>query len=277
MEVIIFSGADQVAEYAADIVGQMLAHKPDCVLGLATGSTPVAMYRCLAQRYRDGALSFARATTFNLDEYLGLDSDNSHSYRSYMRRELFDHVDLESERTHLPECAPGEDPRAVGPAYESLINKCGGIDLQILGIGRNGHIGFNEPSSSLASRTRVKTLARRTVSDNHRLFDSPAEQPGMAITMGVATIMDAHRVLLLATGEHKAEAVRAAVEGSISAMHPASVLQAHRRVRVLVDEAAASRLTLVEYYRRVHTQAEWIAGEFSVSGVCDPWFQDGDG
>ena len=272
MEVIILEDAEQVAEKAAEVVCRMVACKPAAVLGLASGSTPVGLYRRLVARHRDGQLSFAEVTTFNLDEYIGLAPDSPRSYRSFMARELFDHIDIAPQRTHLPACAPGQDPRAVGPAYEALMAAHGGIDLQVLGIGGNGHIGFNEPSSSLASRTRVKTLTRRTVEDNRRLFEPDEFQPSLAVTMGISTIMEARRVLLLATGQHKAAAVQAAIEGAISAMHPASVLQAHPRVRCVLDEAAASGLQLREYYDWVYRQAESIERQYGAQAPGDPWF-----
>ena len=277
MEVIIVDDSAQVADQAAAIVCQMVRHKPDSVLGLATGSTPIDMYRRLVALHQSGHLSFAQVVSFNLDEYIGVAPDAPQSYRSFMKRVLFDAVDIPAAQTFLPECAPGQDPRAVGPVYEALIAKHGGIDLQVLGIGGNGHIGFNEPTSSLASRTRVKTLTRHTLRDNHSGFDAQARQPSMAITMGIATIMAARRVLLLATGERKAAAIRAAIEGPIAALHPASVLQAHPRVRMVVDEAAASQLSLRDYYHRVHTQAEWIAGKYDGSRVGDPWFHPASG
>ena len=273
MEVIVFDNSEQVAATAADMVCEMVSIKPNAVLGLATGSTSIALYRNLIQRYRLGALSCKEVTTFNLDEYLGIAPDNPQSYRHFMAQHLFDHVDIDRHNTHLPECPPGIDPRAVGPAYEEKIRRRGGIDLQILGIGSNGHIGFNEPTSSLGSRTRVKTLARGTIEDNGKLFRHGEFQPHMAITMGIATILDARRILLLATGEHKAAAVRAAVEGAISAMHPASVLQQHPRVRVIVDAAAASQLTLRDYFRWVHEQNASIAAKHGGSADADPWFQ----
>ena len=278
MEVIILPDAEAVAERAARIVCRMVACRPSAVLGLATGSTQLALYRHLVASCQAGQVSFAGVTTFNLDEYVGLAPDSPRSYRSYMAREFFDHVDISPARTHLPACQPGQDPRAVGRVYEALIAGHGGIDLQMLGIGHNGHIGFNEPSSSLASRTRVKTLARRTVEDNRRLFDPREFQPGLAITMGISTIMEARRVLLLATGEHKAEAVQAALEGPITAMHPASVLQAHPRVRCVLDEGAASCLALREYYAWVQHQTASIERLYGDQAVSDPWFHlDVDG
>jgi glucosamine-6-phosphate deaminase len=248
MEVVILNNADEVAAHGEALVEAMLRVKPRAVFGFATGSTPIALYRRLAERHREGALSFRDATSFNLDEYLGIAPDNPQSYRAYMQREFFDRVDIDPANTYLPECAPGEDPQQVGPRYEKRIREAGGIDLQILGIGHNGHIGFNEPSSSLASRTRVKTLSRRTLEANGRLFAPGEVQPRLAITMGIATIMEARRILLLATGAAKAAAVAGLVEGPVTAMCPASALQWHERVTVLLDEAAAAQLRYREYY-----------------------------
>lgn len=250
MELVIYRAGQQVAQHAADLVVQVLSVKPRAVFGLATGSTPIALYRELSERHGNGEVSFRDATTFNLDEYLGIAPDDPQSYRSFMDREFFDHVDVDKRRTHLPHGEPGENPQRVGPRYEAMIEDAGGIDLQILGIGRNGHIGFNEPSSSLASRTRVKTLTPRTMQDNSRLFAPGEFQPKLAITMGIGTIMDARSILLLATGENKAAAVAAMVEGPVSAMCPASILQMHEKVTVLVDDAAASLLKNREYYER---------------------------
>ena len=201
MEIIVCRKAASVAEKGAELVEAMLRHKPNAVFGFATGATPLAMYRRLVERHRTGAISFLKSSSFNLDEYLGMDPGDPNSYRSYMDREFFQHVDMPRDHTHLPSCDPGENPGQVGPRYEAMIRAAGGIDLQILGIGHNGHIGFNEPSSSLVSRTRVKTLTPRTLEDNSRLFAEGDVQPSLAITMGIATIMDARRILLLATGE----------------------------------------------------------------------------
>lgn len=257
---IVASAAEVAAEGAARVV-DLVTRLDDAVLGLATGDTPRAMYRELVAAYERQALSFAGVTSFNLDEYLGLDPASPQSYRSYMERELFGHVDIDTANTFLPVCAAGRHPDDVGPAYEAEIRRRGGIDLQVLGIGQNGHIGFNEPASSLGSRTRVKTLTRETLASNRHHFGPDDAQPELAITMGVATILDADEILLLATGESKADAVRAAIEGPVSAMCPASALQLHRRVTVLLDDAAASRLELKDYFRWVDEQNRRLASE----------------
>ena len=256
MDVVILENSDAVAAEAAGLLTSLIEEKPAAVLGLASGRTPLAMYRLLIERCQQGVLSFRDISTFNLDEYLGLPPGDPQTYRAYMQSEFFDHIDINSNNTFLPECAAGEDPLAIGPAYETLIRSRGGIDLQVLGIGRNGHIGFNEPTSSLNSRTRVKTLTRATVDANRQYFSDPAAQPLLAITMGIATVMDARHVLLLATGDGKADAVRQAIEGPVSAMCPASMLQMHETATVLLDSDAASKLDLLDYYHWVAEQKQ---------------------
>ncbi|HNP65510.1 MAG TPA: glucosamine-6-phosphate deaminase [Woeseiaceae bacterium] len=260
MDVTILKDSDAVAAAGTDLLRGVLRQKPNAVLGLATGRTPLAMYQRLIAVCCDEGFSFRDVTTFNLDEYIGLSPDDPQSYRAYMKRELFDHIDIDQGNTFLPECATETDPLDVGPAYEALIRSRGGIDLQVLGIGHNGHIGFNEPTSSLKSRTRIKTLTRETISANKQYFKDPAAQPQLAVTMGIATIMDARRIMLLATGKEKAEAVRQTIEGPVSAMCPASILQMHEAVSVLLDEAAASALTLRDYYDWIAEQKLRIAG-----------------
>ncbi len=263
MEIIILKSADNVAAMGADLVGELLRKKPDAVLGLATGSTQLSLYRQLVQRHNDGDFSFRNTTSFNLDEYLGVAPENPQSYRSYMNREFFDHIDIEKQNTFLPYCEDGQNPRLVGPQYEDKIQNAGGIDLQLMGLGANGHIGFNEPSSSLRSRTRVKTLTRQTLKDNSRLFSKDEFQPKLAITMGIATIMDARSILLLATGESKADAVNKMIEGPVSAMCPASILQMHERATILLDESAAAGLKNRDYYDWTHLQNESLKSRFS--------------
>jgi glucosamine-6-phosphate deaminase len=263
VEIIILRSAESVAAMAGELVAELLRVQPAAVLGLATGSTQLSLYRNLVEKYRDGGISFRGTTSFNLDEYLGVASENPQSYRTYMNREFFSCIDIDKRNTFLPCCGEDENPRLVGPRYEQKIREAGGIDLQLMGIGYNGHIGFNEPSSSLRSRTRVKTLTKQTLKDNSRLFAKNEFQPKLAITMGIATIMDARRILLLATGTNKAEAVRKTVEGPVSAMCPASVLQMHERVTVLLDEAAAAELSNRDYYDWTHLQNEALKDRFS--------------
>jgi glucosamine-6-phosphate deaminase len=251
MEVIIKPDADAVSKEAADVFERTLRRKPESVLGLATGSTPLGLYRELVQRSREGRISFLDVTTFNLDEYVDLRGDHPMSYRSYMNEHLFSLVDVRQSRTHVPDgCAP--DLAAHCVEYEDAIRRAGGIDLQLLGIGSDGHIGFNEPSSSLSSRTRLKTLTPRTIADNARFFGSEDKVPRHVITMGVGTIMEARQIVVLAAGEVKAAAVAATVEGPITANVPASILQMHPKCVLIVDEAAAARLTRGDYYRWVY-------------------------
>lgn len=262
MEIIVLKNAEEVAAVGAKLVSELLRVRPAAVLGLATGSTQLALYQKLVERYRSNKISFSKASSFNLDEYLGLPDGSSQSYRAYMDREFFNLIDIDKGNTHLPFCEEAENPVLVGPRYEQMISDAGGIDLQLMGIGVNGHIGFNEPSSSLSSRTRVKTLTKQTYRDNSRLFSKTEFQPKLAITMGIATIMDARKILLLATGENKAEAVSKMVEGPVSAMCPASILQMHQYVTVLLDEAAAARLENRAYYDWTYRQNESLKKRF---------------
>jgi glucosamine-6-phosphate deaminase len=262
MEVVILENSQAVAVEGARRICKLLGAKPDAVLGLATGRTPLAMYKQLVDDCQHGRVSFAATRTFNLDEYVGLRADDPRSYRSYMNHELFDHVDIEKRNTHLPTCEPGMNPLSIGADYEAAIKAAGGIDLQVLGVGANGHIGFNEPTSSLSSRTRVKTLTQETLVSNSEYFDDPEQQPQLAITMGIATIKDAAAVLLLATGAGKAAAVQQLIEGPVSAMWPATALQCHERVVVLIDEAAAARLEKRAYYDWVSQQSRRLRSQY---------------
>jgi glucosamine-6-phosphate deaminase len=251
VEVVILPDPRQVAVAAADAVVALLHRRPDAVLGLATGSSPLGVYEELARRCAGGEVSFARARAFLLDEYVGLPSGHPQSYREVIARELQQRVDLPAESVQGPDGGAPDVPAACA-AYERAITDSGGVDLQLVGIGTDGHIGFNEPSSSLTSRTRLKTLTRQTRSDNARFFDSPQQVPRHVLTQGLGTIGEARHVVLLATGAGKAPAVAAMVEGPVSARCPASVLQLHPHVSVLVDEPAARDLTLAGYYRETY-------------------------
>ncbi len=257
MEVIILKNPSDVAQRGADLCVELIKKKPTAVLGLATGSTPLSLYEELVKRCERKEVSFKNVRTFNLDEYVGLEGSHPQSYRYYMDHNFFDKIDIEKANTFVPQ-GDAKNPVAVGFEYENQITKAGGIDLQILGIGRNGHIGFNEPSSSLSSRTRIKTLTETTIGDNKRFFRQGEFQPGLGITMGIGTIMEAKQILLLATGEQKTEAIKAAVEGPITAMCPASVLQMHRKVTAIIDEAAAEDLHSKPYYYWVLSQQQKI-------------------
>jgi glucosamine-6-phosphate deaminase len=249
MQIVLCDDAEHTAREAAKWVQALLVHKAQPVLGLATGSTPIRLYQALIQLYQQQKLSFANCTTFNLDEYFDIAPEHKQSYRSFMQTQLFSHIDIDLKQTHLPTCTQGQNPRLVGMDYEQQIAAAGGIDLQILGIGSNGHIGFNEPTSSLASRTRLKTLTAQTMADNSRLFAQGEIQPTMAMTMGIATIMDARYVLLIATGLAKAEAVRQMVCGPVSAYCPASMLQMHEHAIVVLDKDAASLISDQQYLK----------------------------
>ncbi|MCF4119784.1 glucosamine-6-phosphate deaminase [Antribacter sp. KLBMP9083] len=247
MEVVI-APADQLARLAADAVEALLRGKPDAVLGLATGSSPLKVYDELVRRHEAG-LSFARARAFMLDEYVGLPAEHPERYRNVIEKEIASRVDFEPGAVEGPD-GLADDLVAACAAYEAAIADAGGVDLQILGIGTDGHIAFNEPGSSLASRTRIKTLTRQTREDNARFFGGSVDDvPRHCLTQGLATIMSARHLVLLATGKAKAEAVHQLVEGPVSAMWPASVMQLHPHATVLVDDAAASRLQLADYYR----------------------------
>jgi glucosamine-6-phosphate deaminase len=257
MEVIIQRDATQVAKVAARIFEDQLDRKPASVLGLATGSTPLGLYRELVAMSRAALLDFSRVRTFNLDEYVGLAPDHPHSYAHFMRANLFNHVNVPPAAIHIPNGLAKDIPKQCDE-YEASIKRAGGIDLQLLGIGTDGHIGFNEPSSSLASRTRLKTLTPRTIEDNAHFFGSAEQVPRHVITMGVGTIMEARHCLVLALGEGKAGAVAAMVEGPITADCPASILQMHPKCTLIVDDAAAGALRRLEYYRWVYeNKPEW--------------------
>lgn len=257
MQVIIADSAAEVAELGAAHVSQTLERKPNAVLGLATGSTPIALYQALIARFLRKEITFRDVHTFNLDEYIGLSPDHPQSYRYFMNQQLFTHIDIELKNTHVPDGM--KEPYQAAEDYEALINQQGGIDLQVLGIGRNGHIGFNEPSSSLGSLTRIKTLTPDTLHDNSRFFGPDEFQPTLALTMGIGTILNARKVLLLATGSSKADAVKQMVEGPLSASCPASALQMHRHAVIIVDQEAGAKLEHHAYYQRVRTETELLA------------------
>ncbi|HKI69732.1 MAG TPA: glucosamine-6-phosphate deaminase [Verrucomicrobiae bacterium] len=248
MEIVIQPTAEAAGELAARVIGDELRAKPDLVLGLATGNTMEAVYARLVRMHRQQGLDFSRCRTFNLDEYVGLSASHRNSYRHYMNHNLFLNVNIDLRNTYLPD-GTAADLEAECRDYEQLIAKCGGIDFQLLGVGRAGHLGFNEPVSSLRSRTRVKVLSPVTLAQNGPLFQPPDQMPRRAITMGVGTILESRRCLLLATGEEKADIVAKAVEGPVTSMISATALQMHPRCQVVVDEAAASRLKEADYYR----------------------------
>jgi len=247
MEVIVSKSAAEMSVAAAREVADVLNAKPNAVLGMATGSTPLGLYQELVRLHKKGELDFSHVTTFNLDEYVGLPITHPQSYHHFMHEHLFRHVNIPAQNIHIPS-GTTTNYRAFCAWYEARIKECGGIDLQILGIGTDGHIGFNEPGSSLTSRTRLKTLARQTIDDNARFFKNREEVPIYAITMGVGTVLEAREIVLLANGKKKAGAIAAAVEGPVTSMITASALQLHPSSRVYVDEEAAAQLKMREYF-----------------------------
>lgn len=258
MEVIILPDTDTIGGVAADAIEALLRRKPTAVLGLATGSSPLAIYDELAARCEAGRISFAQARGFTLDEYVGLPADHPERYRTVIDTVFVNRVDFAPGAVQGPDGLAADIPAACA-AYEDVIRAAGGVDLQILGIGTDGHIGFNEPGSSLASRTRIKTLTLQTRIDNARFFDDTLEAvPTHCLTQGLATIMAARHVVLVATGRGKAEAAHQLIEGAVSAMWPATILQHHPHVTVLLDDSAARRLQLVDYYRETYrSKPEW--------------------
>jgi glucosamine-6-phosphate deaminase len=251
MEVIIVENADEVGRVAGARIAARVAANPVSVLGLATGSSPSGTYRALRKHVDAGEISFARATGFALDEYVGVPREHPQSYASVIARDVIDPLGFDPDLVHVPD-GMVNDLAATAEEYDAAIAEAGGIDLQLLGIGGNGHIGFNEPTSSFASRTRVKTLAPRTRQDNARFFPSDEEVPIHCITQGLGTILEARELILVAHGEAKADAVSAAVEGPVTSFVPGSALQFHRRATVIIDEEAGSRLRLADYYRYTH-------------------------
>lgn len=247
-EIVIVPGREEAGELVADAILTLIAQKPDAVLGLATGSTPLPVYDSLAARVAAEGIDLSRVRGFALDEYVGLPADHPESYHSVVGREVVQPLGLTPSLVQVPSGDPDGIEHA-GAAYEQAITDAGGIDLQILGVGTVGHIGFNEPGSSLASLTRVKTLTMQTRTDNARFFDSLDDVPTHAITQGLGTILRARHLVLMAFGEGKAAAIASGVEGPVSSTHPSSVIQLHPRATVVIDEAAASRLTNTDYYR----------------------------
>ena len=235
MTIEYFRDYETLSLRAAEILALEISEKPDGVFGFATGSTPLRLYELLVERYQRKEITFSRLTTVNLDEYIGLPPDHEQCYANFMHRHLFGHVDVRPGSIHFPE--PGNPAK-----FDKMIQDKGGLDLQILGLGANGHIGFNEPGSEFDSRTRVVELAPSTMQDNARFFHHTEELPHRAVTMGMQTILEAHKILLLASGKGKAPAVAHCLEGPVNLNFPGSCLQIHRHVTVLLDESAASKL-----------------------------------
>jgi len=250
MRVIIRPTYEEMSKEAALLVKDRMMKKRDFVLGLATGSTPLGLYKELIRMHKEEGLSFKNVKTFNLDEYYGLEPTHPQSYRYFMDTNLFNHIDIEKANTHVPD-GKAEDVEKFCQWYEEEIKKAGGIDLQVLGIGGDGHIGFNEPGSSFNSRTRLVALDEQTIKDNSRFFEKIEDVPRFAITMGVGTILEAREIILLANGKKKARPVAQFIEGPITSLVTASALQLHPKVTVFLDEEAASELKRIDYYKFV--------------------------
>lgn len=251
MEIVIVPDQAAMAELAASAIVELIERKPAALLGVATGSTPLPVYGALAERVRTAHIDLGQLRICQLDEYVGLPAGHPESYRAVIAREVLAPLGVSAESFIGPDGSASDLPGACAD-FERSLREAGGVDLQILGIGTDGHIGFNEPCSSFGSRTRVKTLTAQTRADNARFFDNAEEVPRHVLTQGLATISEARHVVLLATGEAKAEALALAVEGPLSAMVPASVLQWHPHVTVIVDEAAAAQLKNVDYFRSTY-------------------------
>lgn len=251
MEIVIVESLEEAGEIAANRLAETIAENPETVLGLATGSSPLPLYQAL-RRHVSAGLNMRRVSGFALDEYVGIAASDERSYTATIEREVTGPLGLNPELVHVPE-GGASDPQQAADRYELAIKSAGGIDVQILGIGSDGHLGFNEPGSSLASRTRIKTLSQRTREDNARFFATLEEVPRHCITQGLGTIMDARHLLLFAQGTAKAEAIAAALEGPVSSRCPASVIQLHPSATVYVDTSAAARLELADFYKYIYT------------------------
>lgn len=251
MLVEVVDSYDAMSDRAAEMVTHQIREKPNSVIGFATGGTPKGLYERLIENHKKRGLDFSKVTTFNLDEYVGLPPEHDQSYHYYMWENLFNHINVNPSNVYIPH-GMADDIDRFCQWYEEQINEAGGIDLQILGIGANGHLAFNEPGSSLGSRTRIKTLTEKTVQDNARFFDDPDDIPRYAITMGIGTIMEAEKLLLLASGKRKATAIKDTLEGPVTALAPATIVQLHRQAHVIIDEEAGSELA----YRHHHGIAE---------------------
>ncbi len=251
MLVILKRDDEEISRQAAQLIASAVRKKPALTLGLATGSTMVSVYKHLVGLHQQGSLDFSRVVTFNLDEYLGLPATHPRSFHHFMRENLFAHVNVDPSNVHIPDGTIRGNYEDYCASYEDAIRMAGGIDLQLLGIGRNGHIGFNEPTSSIGSRTRLKVLSQETMDDNSKSFAPGEESPRCAITMGIGTILEARKILLLAAGEAKSSAVAKSIEGPITSAVSASALQLHPDVTFIIDDDAASQLTQRAYYHRV--------------------------
>ncbi len=256
MDIIICESYDELSAKAAGVVADLVRAKPNAVLGFATGSSPVGLYKELARMHKEEGLDFSGVTTFNLDEYVGLAKDHPQSYWHFMHENLFNGINVPEDRVHVPS-GTEDDHEAFCQGYEAAIREAGGIDLQVLGIGSDGHIAFNEPGSSLGSRTRMVTLTEQTIDDNARFFDRKEDVPRHAISMGVGTVLEARRCVMVVNGKNKAPALAAAVEGPVTCMITASALQWHPDTKVFVAEDAAADLKMKDYYRWIQSAWGW--------------------
>ena len=236
MKLITCKNYEEISAVAADIVADVMKAKPDCVLGLATGSTPVGMYKKLIEKNATGEIDFSAVTTVNLDEYYPIAPDNDQSYRYFMNENLFNHVNIDKSRTYVPD-GLADDPAAACEAYEEIVARVGGADIQVLGIGQNGHIGFNEPAEALDVKTHVTGLTESTIKANARFFASEADVPTKALTMGIGTILGAKKIIILANGAAKHDAISIMLAGGLTTACPASMLNLHNDVTVICDEA----------------------------------------
>ena len=237
MKICVCENYQEMSKVAAEIVAEVIKNKPDCVIGLATGDTPKGTYKALVEKYAAGELDFSRVKSVNLDEYYPISPDNDQSYRYFMNNELFNHINIDPKNTAVPD-GTAEDPEESCRAYEAHIDELGGIDIQVLGIGRNGHIGFNEPADELHANTHLTALTEDTIDANSRFFENEADVPRHAMTMGIGSIFKAKKVIILANGEGKAEAIRGMICGGINPHLPASLLQLHPDVTVICDTKA---------------------------------------
>ncbi len=257
MEVIIKKDYSEICEEAVNVIHRSWHKKRNLVLGLATGKTPLGVYEGLIRLYSERKMDFSDVSAFSLDEYLGLPEDHPQSFAFYMQHNFFRHINIPRDNIFRLDALPG-DIETHCREYEKKIQSAGGIDIQILGIGKNGHIGFNEPSSSLSSRTRVKTLTQETIEANAHFFRDREDIPRYCLTMGIGTIMESRKILLLASGKEKAEAIRQSIEGSITASIPASILQLHPQAKFIIDAEAASQLTQRKYYEWVYDHKDKV-------------------
>ncbi|RPJ09789.1 MAG: glucosamine-6-phosphate deaminase [Spirochaetaceae bacterium] len=257
MEIIIAKNYDEMSKISAGIIACEIRKRHDLVLGLATGDTPIGTYNALVDMHKKDGLDFSKVKSFNLDEYIGLAPLHPNSYNFFMRENLFKHININSENVYVPQ-GNTDDPEEFCLWYEEQIRKAGGIDLQVLGIGSDGHIAFNEPGSSLASRTRVKALLKQTIEDNSRFFDKIDAVPRFAITMGVGTILEAKKLLLIASGKKKADVVAEFIEGPVTSQITATALQLHSYATVVLDLDAASKLKRTEYYNWVRDNKQLV-------------------